>query len=418
MKRILFAALVALLVTVAVIGLLNRTKIDRAAKVASLFSGAEQYDNFNRMHELFPSAAMPPSTQPVGFEFGESIELPKQFLYQDAPIDVSTFLDETDTAALLVLKDGKVIYEDYWLTGGEKVTWLSMSVAKSFISALVGIAVSDGDIASIGDAVTDYVPSLKTSAYDGVAIKDILQMSSGARWNEDYSDPASDINRFGRIFALGGSMNAFASTLERQREPGTYNLYNSTDTQVLGMLLVHATGRSIADYMGEKLWQPLGAESQAYWLMDSEDMEMAFGGLNATARDYAKIGELYRLGGVWRGEQLVPADWVRASVTPDAPHLMPGEGNPASDFALGYGYQWWVPEGAEGEFSAIGVYNQFVFVNPSRGTVIVKLSANSDYGTSDDESSYREFETIEFFRSINRVASPNEASSHEANVSD
>jgi CubicO group peptidase (beta-lactamase class C family) len=224
-------------------------------------------------------------------------------------------------------------------------------------------------------------------------------MSSGARWNEDYSDPKSDINRFGRIMAIGGSMNEFAATLEREHEPGTINHYNSMDTQVLGMLLRRSTGRTIADYMTEKLWHPLGMESDGYWMLDSESMEMAFGGLNATARDYAKLGELYRLGGRWNGRQIVPRAWVHASVTPDAPHLT-AEAKAETDFPVGYGYQWWVPAGDEGEYTAIGVYNQFIYVNPSREVVIVKLSAFSDYATSLDESAYREIETIEFFRAI------------------
>lgn len=401
MKKYIFGGLAVLVVGIALLAFLNKGRIDRAATAATLFSGAEQYENFNRMHEMFPSAEMTPAETVFEFGTGTSVTMPTSFTYKGQVVDTQTFLSDTDTAALLVLKDGNVVFEEYWLTGGRDVTWLSMSVAKSFVSALVGIAVSEGDIESIQDPVTTYVPELAESAYAGVSIKDVLQMSSGARWNEDYSDQNSDINRFGRIFALGGSMNEFAGTLERERAPGTYNLYNSADTQVLGMLLVNATGRSITEYMQEKLWQPLGAESRAHWLLDSERMEMAFGGLNATARDYAKIGELYRLGGRFNGRQIVPTEWVSASVTPDAPHLMPGKDNPASDFELGYGYQWWIPEGDEGEYSAIGVYNQFVFVNPTRGTVIVKLSANSDYGVSNDESSYREIETIEFFRAIN-----------------
>lgn len=230
-------------------------------------------------------------------------------------------------------------------------------------------------------------------------------MSSGARWNEDYSDPTSDINRFGRIMAIGGSMNEFAATLEREHEPGTLHHYNSVDTQVLGMLLRESTGRTIADYMTEKLWHPLGMESDAYWMLDSESMEMAFGGLNATARDYAKLGELYRLGGRWEGRQIVPRAWVHASVTPDAPHLTP-EAKAESDFPVGYGYQWWIPAGDEGEYAAIGVYNQFIYVNPSRDVVIVKLSAFSDYATSLDDSAYREIETIEFFRAIGEHLGP------------
>lgn len=373
--------------------------IDRASTISTLFTGEEQYENFNRMKDLFPHGTMTASSTPYDFPDGSTITLPTSFTYNGNPVDTEQFLDETDTAAMLVLQDGKVVLERYTLTGGRGVNWMSMSVAKSFTSAAIGIAIEEGLIGSIEEPITQYVPSLAGSAYDGVRIKDILQMSSGARWNEDYSDPESDINVFGRIFALGGSMNEFAATLQREREPGTYNLYNSTDTQVLGMLLVEATGRTITDYMEEKLWHPLGMETNGYWLTDSEGMEMAFGGLNATARDYAKLGELYRLGGNWNGTQIVPADWVAASVTPDAPHLLPGE-NPASDFDLGYGYQWWVMDGDEGEYSAIGVYNQFIYVNPSRNLVIVKLSANSSYGMTNDETSYREFETIELFRKI------------------
>jgi CubicO group peptidase (beta-lactamase class C family) len=400
MKKFIFGGFAVLIVGLAVLAFVFRGKIDRASTISTLFTGAEQYENFNRMKALFPTGEMTPSDKVFQFGEGRQISLPRSFEYNGESRNMQAFLQETDTSALLVLKDGNVVVEEYWLTGGRDVQWLSMSVAKSFISAAVGIAISEGHIASIDEPVTQYVPSLIGSAYDGVRIKDVLQMSSGAAWNEDYNDPDSDINRFGRIFALGGSLNDFVATLTRDNEPGAFNRYNSTDTQVLGMLLVNATGRSITDYMAEKLWHPMGAESAAYWLLDDEDMEMAFAGLNATARDYAKIGELYRLGGRLNGQQIIPEAWVTASVTPDAPHLQPGKNNPASDFELGYGYQWWIPEGNEGEFSAIGVYNQFVFVNPTDGVVIVKLSANSDYGSTPDERSYRELETIEMFRAI------------------
>lgn len=374
-------------------------RIARVGVVGSLFTGAEQYENFNRLHELFPHKELPPSGRPFKFETGATLKLPSSFRYRGEQVKTSEFLERTDTSALLILDGGKIRFEQYWLTGGPDVTWLSMSVAKSFISALLGIAVEQGHIRNIEDAVTIYVPELKGSAYDGVRIKDIMQMSSGALWNEDYGDPESDINRFGGIFALGGSMNEFAASLVREREPGTFNQYNSTDTQVLGMLLTNATGRPITDYMIEMLWHPMGAENHSFWLADSENMEMAFGGLNATARDYAKLGEMYRLGGKLNGKQIVPSKWVRASITPDAPHLLPGD-NPASDSSFGYGYQWWIPEGDRGEFTAIGVYNQFIYVSPKDNAVIVKLSANSSYGTPDDAEFSSEFETIEFFRAI------------------
>lgn len=375
------------------------TDMDRADYIFSLFTGASQRDSFQQLDSLFPVAVMSASPTPFHFPEAMSITLPAIFTHEGTVKDVGAFLAETETMALLVLRDGAVVYEHYAPWGGRDIRWISMSVAKSFVSLALGIAVDEGLVASIEQPVTDYLPALAGSAYGDVRIKDILQMSSGARWNEDYSDPSSDINRFAHIAAYGGSFNAFAATLERQRDPGTYNLYNSTDTQVLGMLLVAATGRSLADYVEEKIWHPLGMEAAGYWLVDSEGMEMAYAGLNATARDYAKIGELYRNKGLWHGRRIVPQAWVEASVTPDAPHLMPGASD-LSDSLFGYGYQWWVMGGEEGDYAAIGVYNQFVYVNPARRSVVVKLSASPAYGTTNDETSYREYETIDLLRAI------------------
>ncbi len=404
MKRIIVAGVVVIVVVGVALGLFYRREAQRLAFAATLFSGAEQYEHFGRLDQYFPTVEVGAPSQPYAFPAGDPIAMPAAFTYRGTTVDTESFLEETDTTALLVLQDGALRHEHYSLTGGRDVRWLSMSVAKSFVSAALGIAVAEGHIESIDEPVTRYVPSLAGSAYDGVSIKDVLQMSSGASWNEDYSDPESDINRIGRVLAVGGSLEELAATMEPELEPGTFNRYNSMDTTVLSLILVRATGRTIADYMEEKLWRPIGAESPAYWLIDSDGVEMGFFGFNATARDYAKLGELYRNGGDWHGEQIVPEAWVTASVTPDAPHLMPGE-NTASDYPMGYGYQWWIMDGDEGEYSAIGVYNQFIYVNPAKRLVIVKLSANSDYGTSDDESSYREFETVELFRAIGEAAS-------------
>ena len=399
MPKKLLGGIALLAVVCGVAGLVWRTEIARLRFSTSLFSGAEQYENFARIAGLFPTTTTRAPERAVSFPAGTPITLPAGFDYEGRHWRTGEFLETTDTAALLVLHRGRIRFEEYWLTGGPDVQWLSMSVAKSFVSALVGVAVEEGSIRDIEEPITDYLPLLRGSAYDGVRIKDILQMSSGAAWDETYGDPDSDINRFGRILAIGGSLNEFATTLEREREPGTYNHYNSTDTQVLGWLLVEATGQSVTEYLREKLWEPLGMENDAYWMSDDHGMEMVFGGLNATARDYAKLGELYRNGGRFEGQQVVPEAWVRASVTPDAPHLQPGE-HDMSDWSIGYGYQWWVPESTEGEYSAIGVYNQFIYVNPSRELVIVKLSANSGYATAEDGSADMEFETIEFFRAI------------------
>ena len=367
----------------------------------NLFSGAPQHDTFPRLGELFSTAELAPSKRPHVFPSGRESAMPRHYELEGERRASEEFFKGTDTAALLVLKDGAVRFERYALTGGREVCWISWSVAKSFVSALIGIAVQEGHIDSIEDPLARYAPALSDSLYAHTRIKDVLQMSSGARWNEDYTDPDSDISRFAEAISGGGSLQAFVAGMQRATGPGTLCQYNSADTQALGLMLIGATGRTIASYMQEKLFDPLGMEHTGHWLTDGQGVEMAFGGLNLTARDYAKIGEVFRLKGEWHGEQLIPRDWVEASLTPDAPHLQVGRVLVGGHvLPLGYGYQWWIPEGERGEFAGIGVYNQFVYVDPTRATTIVKLSANRAYGTSQEESTNREMETIEFFRAI------------------
>lgn len=382
-----------------------RRTVLRLKTAPTLFSGKPQDWTFSHIDEIFRTVEMPPSSTPMPFPEHAPRSLPESFNFEGRAFATQDFLADTDTAALLVLKDGGIVHETYSGAGAQDQVWLSWSVAKSFVSALVGIALEEGHIKSIQDQIIDYVPVLKGSAYDGVSIKQVLQMCSGASWNEDYSDWKSDINRFARTFALGGSLTKFAQSLERAREPGQYRLYNSIDTQVLGMLVAGATGRTFADYMQEKLWEPLGTEYLARWIVDRDGVEMAFGGLTATARDYAKLGELYRRAGDWHGRQIVSKDWIEKSLTPDAPHLMPnGPMRPDAPHgygqSLGYGFQWWVLNTEQREFCAMGVYNEFIYVDPGRGVTIVKLSSNRDYGVKNDEEHAKELKSIEFFRAL------------------
>ncbi len=403
MRRIVVTGLASIVLVGVLLAVTQPRAVRRAVFMGTMFQGVDMTDEFADMASLFPTHPVR-TTRPEPLPTAATrLELPETYDWNGEPADLRAFLEGTDTSGLLVLVDGEIVHEEYRLTSGPEVTWISWSVAKSFISALVGIALAEGRFESVEEPITKYVPELAGSAYDGVRIKDVLQMSSGARWNEDYGSPTSDITRFGAAIVFGGSQDDFSASLEREFEPGTYNRYNSTDTQALGMLLVRITGQTIAEYMEARLWQPLGMEQDAYWITDDPGMELAFGGLNATLRDYARFGELYRRGGEWNGKQVVPADWVRASVTADAPHLQPGE-NPLSGWVLGYGYQWWLPETDEGEFSAIGVYNQFVYVNPARGVVIAKTSANRAYGK--DESTDREMETFAAFHAIAERAAP------------
>ena len=366
-----------------------------------LYNGSRQYANFCRLPELFPHRKMTASQTPVRFTGGPSVELPETYQFEGEARTTRDLIETTDTSALLVLKDGQVRFEEYYLTGGRDVQWISWSVAKSFISALIGIALAENKIASIEDAVSDYVPSLKGSGYEGVSLKHILQMSSGVRWSENYSDPNAEVHRLSSVMAGETSLEDFVAGMVAECPPGTLCQYNSADTQVLGLLLTYATGKSITDYMQEKLCEPLGMETDGYWLTDKVGMELTLGGLNLTARDFAKLGELFRCHGQFAGQQILPADWVKESVSLKAPHLHPGHVIVGGHtFPFGYGYQWWIPDEATEEYSAIGVYNQFVYVDPARNITIVKLSANPLYGTSPDEEINKEAETLAFLRQI------------------
>lgn len=392
-----------LLCTVVLLGLFaysQRMRYYRLRFARSMFSGVHQVENFRNMRQYFPTRLVRRGEKTFTFS-QRPRALPETYEYMGQEKPVADLLELTDTTGLLVVQDDHIVFEEYWRGNDASTRWISWSVAKSFISALVGIALEEGKIRSIEDAITDYVPELIGSGYEGVRIKDILQMSSGVRWDETYSDPNSDINRMGRTFALGTSFDDFAATMEPHQEPGTFHRYASMDTQVLGMLLVRTTRQTISDYLSEKLWQPLGMEHDAYFLTDESGMELAMGGLNATLRDYAKFGRLYLRGGNWEGKQLVPEKWVRASISPDAPHLMPGN-NPASNSPWGYGYQWWVPTDPDGEFMAVGIYNQFIYVYPKKQLVIVKTSANHLYATDPLRNSDRLDEHIAFFRAIAR----------------
>lgn len=371
------------------------------AQDLALYTGAPQHHNFCHMMDLFPSREMAASDTPVDWPAGTDIALPETFEFEGRQRPAAAFMADTDTSALLVLQNGKVRFEDYYLTGGRDVAWISWSMAKSFVSALVGVAIGEGLIGSVGESISDYVPKLTGSAYDGVAIKHVLAMSSGARWSEDYSDPDADVHKLSAVMAGANTLDNFVAGMQRDRAPGTLCQYNSADTQALGMLLAHATGSDIADYMHRKLCAPLGMTKPSYWLLDTAGRELALGGLCMTARDFAKIGELFRNHGRFADQQILSADWVATSTKPTGDHQQAGKVIVGGHvLPLGYGDQWWVPAGNRGEFSAIGVYNQFVFVDPSRDAVVVKLSANRAYGTSPDEAVNREMETVEFLRAV------------------
>jgi len=370
-------ALVLLVVIVGGLAIWKRDDITRLLAVNSLFSEEKIVKNFSHMNEMF---------------FNETLDLP------DAPSplimvpaempDISQWVEERAVTALVVMKDGTPVHESYYLGTEDTDLRISWSVAKSFLSALMGIVLEEGDIASIDDQVTKYAPSLKGSAYEGATIRNVLNMASGVHFDEDYLAFNSDINKMGRVLALGGSMDEFAASItEQDRAPGEAWQYVSIDTHVLGMVIRGATGRSIKELMVEKLLTPLGLEADPIYLTDGNGVAFVLGGLNLRTRDYARMGQLYLQYGVWNGAQLVPSDWVLASTENSAPNRPAG---------VGYGFQWWLPaDGDEGEYFARGIYGQYIYVNPTKGVVIALNSADRDF-TEDGAN----LQNIEMFRVI------------------
>jgi hypothetical protein len=268
---------------------------------------------------------------------------------------------------------------------------------------LIGIAYHDGLIEDLNDPITKYLEDFQATGYANIPVKDILQMSSGIIFNEDYADYNSDINKFARALAQGTSMRDFAKKLENGKEPGTFNHYVSIDTQMLAMLLEEVTGKTVSQNLEEKIWTKIGMENDAYYMVDDTGMEWALGGLNATLRDYAKFGLLYLNKGAWNGKQIVPEDWVNASHSLKEPHLQPGD-NELSSNTWGYGYQWWVPGFPETDYLAAGIYNQYIYIDPITKVVIAKTSSNYKFN---QERQYSKDAHVAIFRAIAKAAQGN-----------
>ncbi len=381
-----------LLLIVVVLSIWFYPKYKMLSHTMHLFDKDRIVTNFRSFDSVWPVSVLEASSSKFIYSKDSTITLPINFEFKGSEYNTRKFMNDSWTTGFLVIQNDSIVFEEYYLGNSESTRNISWSMAKSFISALIGIAVDEGDIANINQNVEEYVIELIGSSYEGVSIKDVLQMSTGVEFNEDYGDFNSDINRWGRGFAMGNSQDAFAATLEREAEPGTINHYVSINTHVLGMILTRATEKTVTNYMQEKLYDPIGMEYDGYWLLDGKDMEMVLGGLNLTLRDYAKIGSLFLKKGFMNGKQIVPKKWVSSSVTPDAPHIQPDE-------EFGYGYQWWIPKSDVGEFMAIGVYNQNIYINPSTNTVIVKLSANPMYNDASFVPS-SDYAALELYRSI------------------
>jgi CubicO group peptidase (beta-lactamase class C family) len=327
----------------------------------------QQTEWYPAIETVYPTATVKRGDTVRPLPRGDSAVLDKlSYSHADKSWTVDDYMKAYNVSGLMVVKDGKVMLERYGLGRKPEDRWISFSVTKSITSTLVGAAIKDGKIKSIDDQVTSYIPELKGSAYDGASIRNLLTMSSGVKWNEDYADPNSDVARSGASIVEPGvnPIVSYMKALPRANEPGTKFNYNTGETDLVGILLSNAVGKSLSQYASEKLWQAYGMERDATWIVDRAGHERGGCCMSMTVGDYARVGQFMLDGGVARGQQILPDGWIRQATTAQISNGAP----PA-----GYGYFWWLGQG--GPYQASGIFGQSISVIPDERLVIVINSA-------------------------------------------
>ena len=387
-------AIVLLLIVVLLVGLMAAATATADRFYASRIVAWREADFHD--FERFPSRPVPAGSDKFSFE--SAPENAPEYLrtvtyHRDAPdpktpresmattlnsvggIEVTEpldkFLEDTDTSAFLVIRDNTLLYEEYFNGYDRTSTQTSFSVAKSFVSALVGIAIQEGHIGSVDDPITEYIPELKGPGMEEITIRDLLTMSSGLKYSGEGSGggPLGDDAKT----YYDPNLRDLALTVKPEVEPGRRWEYNNYHPLLLGMILERATDRPVATYLSQKIWRPLGMEDDGSWSLDSEvsGFEKLESGINARAIDFAKFGRLYLNRGEWNGKQVVPAGWVEESTRMDT----------TSDPADFYQYFWWVDvvEPERGRFLARGNLGQFIYVAPDKDLVIVRFGEDFGY---------------------------------------
>lgn len=286
--------------------------------------------------------------------------------------DIDAYMKAQRNAGLIIIQDGKIRFEKYALDYGRDGRWTSFSVAKSLTSTLVGAAIRDGYIKNIDDKVTDYIPDLKGSPYDDVSVRQLLTMTSGVKWNEDYTDPKSDVALFNLHKAEPGVdvTVSYMRKLPREAPAGSKWVYKTGETNLIGVLVSSATKKTLSAYLSEKVWKPYGMEQDGVWMLGSTGHEISGCCISASLRDYARFGMFILGGGVAEGKQVLPDGWLAAATTRQADIDVPGRG---------YGYQWWTND--DGSFAAQGIFGQGIFIDPKRRLVI---ASNGNWPTATD----------------------------------
>jgi CubicO group peptidase (beta-lactamase class C family) len=338
----------------------------------------------DRLPFLARAREVAPSASPTPLPPGKTLAIP----------GLDDYLKTQNAAAVVILQDGKVRLERYAMDFDGKGRWTSFSVAKSFTSTLVGAAIQDGFIKSLEDKVSQYVTGLQGSAYDDVTVRQLLTMSSGVKWNEDYEDPNSDVSQFNKAKPEPGldAIVSYMRKLPRAAKPGEKWNYNTGETNLVGVLVTSATKKPLSEYLEEKIWKPAGMEAKATWLLAKTGQEIAGCCIQAATRDFARMGLFVLANGVGGGKQIVPADWFVQATVKQMDIGIPGRG---------YGFQWWTYD--DGSVAARGIFGQGIFIDAKRKLVI---ASNSDWtrASKGPEPAARE----EFYRQVQALVDKGE----------
>ena len=335
---------------------------ENAPKTILFWNTEQKLEGFGNIKEILPTRQVSKSQNFYPFRY-DLLDLSNlKYKFKGEEFSLEDFIQTFKIAGLIVIRDGVILYESYDFGNDETTKWVSFSVTKSVTSMLLGAAIKDGHIKSVEDKVTIYLPQLLNSNYQDVSIKQVLQMSSGIDWNEDYEDPLSDVNIAGALNSL--NLYEYLNNLNKKSSAGNKFNYNTGETNLIGGIVRAAIGDNLSNYLEKKIWKPFGMEFNAYWVIDT-DYEQELGGccLNATLRDYARLGMFAMNNGkLNNGVEILPKNWMKDSTTPSRNNSY-------------YGYQWWLDGPAYQSFYADGIFGQFIWIDPVSKTVVAMHAA-------------------------------------------
>lgn len=361
---------------------------DQPAQSILFWDTEKKIEGFKNIRELLPTRIINKSDYPLSLSYELDDFSDISYRYKNNTYTIQDYINKFKVGGLIILRNGKILHEEYNFGNNQESRWISFSVTKSVTSMLLGAAIKDGFIKNVEEPVVTYLPHLIDSSYKDVTIKQVLHMSSGIKWNEDYTDPYSDVSLASGLNSL--ELYSYLNKLGKSSNPGEKFNYNTGEANLIGGIVRSAIGNNLSTYLEQKIWKPFGMEHDAYWVLDN-NYSLELGGccINATLRDYSRIGLFAMNKGITReGIAVLPTNWIDEST------------NPSNNLKY-YGYQWWL-DGPEYEsFYADGIFGQFIWIDPS-SKIVVAMQSVWDSAASQESMDHRRNFMIALIQKINK----------------